>query len=60
MSASNRRSPPTHPAPWHLPWVRVYLLARQLLALRVTPETKRELERLAELRRELMRAGWFN
>ena len=31
-----------------------------LLALKVTPEIKCELERCAELRRALIRAGWFN
>lgn len=60
MSASDRSSPATQPALWHLPWILVYLLARQLIALRLTPETRRELERLAELRRTLIRAGWFN
>ena len=46
--------------PWHLPWLRVYLLARELVKLRVTPETKRALDRLAELRRQMIDAGWFN
>ena len=46
--------------PWHLPWLSVYLLARELVKLRFTPETKREIERLAELRRQMIDASWFN
>lgn len=38
----------------------VYLLTRELLVLRLTPETKRELVRLAELRRAMIDTGAFN
>ena len=48
------------PADWELPWLGADLLARELVKLRVTPKTKRELERLAELRRSMIYPGWFN
>jgi hypothetical protein len=51
-------------APWQLPWLRLHLLTRELLAVPVSSpdwaEVKRELVRCAELRRALGRAGWFN
>jgi hypothetical protein len=47
--------------PWQL---RLHLLTRELLTVPVSspdwPEVKRELVRCAELRRELLVAGWFN
>jgi hypothetical protein len=51
------------PAAWQLPWLRVHLVARELLATPTNGEmaaVKRELERCADLRREMIRAGWFN
>jgi hypothetical protein len=49
---------------WQLPWLRLHLLARELLAVPASapewPEVKRELVRCAELRRALIQAGWFN
>jgi hypothetical protein len=45
---------------WHLPWLRLRLVTRALIALPVTAEVKRELERCAELQRVLIPDGWFN
>jgi hypothetical protein len=49
---------------WQLPWLRLHLATRALLAVPVSspdwPEVKRELERCAELRRVLIARGWFN
>jgi hypothetical protein len=51
-------------APWQLPWLRLYLLTRELLKVSPAsadwPEAKTELMRCAELRRAVIRAGWFN
>ena len=47
-------------APWQLPWLRIHLLARELLEFRLTPEITRELTRCAEVRRALIDVGWFN
>ena len=48
------------PESWQLPWLRIHLLARELVRLQLTPEVKRELERCAEVRWALINAGWFN
>jgi len=48
---------------WQLPWLRLHLLTRALLATPAGgdwPIVKRELLRCAELRRAIMQAGWFN
>jgi hypothetical protein len=42
--------------PWALPWLRLYLVTRALLAQPVTPATKAELVGCAELRCAMMRA----
>ena len=51
------------PAAWQLPWLRLHLVVRELLATPAHGEmatVKRELERCAELRRAMIQAGWFN
>jgi hypothetical protein len=51
------------PSEWQLPWLRINLLARELLT--VSPASKewaevmRELKRCAELRRAMINAGQF-
>ena len=50
--------------PFLLPWPRVVLLVRRILATQWDAETwpaaKAELRRALELRRRLARAGWWN
>jgi hypothetical protein len=46
-----------------LPWLRLYLFVRDVIATPWGggwPVVRRQLERCAELRRAMMRAGWFN
>jgi hypothetical protein len=53
--------PPDHA--WQLPWLRLHLFMRDVLAVpwgKDWPIVKRELARCAELRRAMMQAGWFN
>jgi hypothetical protein len=48
---------------WQLPWLRVNLLIRDVLAIpwgKDWPTMKRELARCVELRRAMIQAGWFN
>jgi hypothetical protein len=48
---------------WQLPWLRLHLLMRDVLATpwgKDWPIEKRELARCAELRQAMIRAGWFN
>jgi hypothetical protein len=46
--------------PWHLPWLRLHLVTRALLAIPITPEVKQALVRCAELRRILLHDRSFN
>ena len=48
---------------WQLPWLRLHLVMRDVLATpwgKDWPIVKRELARCAELRRAMIQAGWFN
>jgi hypothetical protein len=51
------------PVAWQLPWLRLHLVVRALLATptnREMAEVKADLKRCAELRRAMIQAGWFN
>ena len=53
---------PPDPA-WQFPWLRLNLLMRNLLATpcgKDWPILKREMVRCVELRRAMIRVGWFN
>jgi hypothetical protein len=48
---------------WQLPWLRLHLFMRDVLATpwgKDWPIVKRELARCAELRRAMTQAGWSN
>jgi hypothetical protein len=48
---------------WQLPWLRLHLFMRDVLATPWGKDwliVKRELARCAELRRTMIQAGWFN
>lgn len=49
---------------WQLPWLRLHVIARELLGVpthsAAWPHAVRELMRCATLRRALIDAGWFN
>jgi hypothetical protein len=66
-SECGRRILRTMPVPpdgaWQLPWLRLHLFMRDVLAVpwgKDWPIVKRELARCAELRRAMIQAGWFN
>jgi hypothetical protein len=53
---------PTDPA-WQFPWLRLHLVMRDLLPTawgKDWPILKREMVRCVELRRAMIRVGWFN
>ena len=48
---------------WQLPWLRLQLFIRDVIATpwgKDWPMVRRELDRCAALRRSLIQAGWFN
>ena len=47
-------------APWHLPWLRLHLVARELLKESPASPDWPEVKRCADLRRAMIEAGWFN
>ena len=60
----HRRFLALEPEIWPLAWLRLHRTARELLKMSPAapewPEVKRGLADCAELRREIVAAGWFN